>query len=203
MSDKSDRKTLNISRYSSRRLYNTGAGEYVTVDDIAKFIRDGHDIKVTDKKSGDDITGQILLQIISDQEAKSGSVLPTNILTDIVRSYTEEGKSLIPKFLSESFEVLKGQREKVSNSFLDQLSNPLDPQKAFNSFEAVREAQTEIAKSVMAAWLPRERKPTQKADEGSKNIDNASDDSDVSNELQLLKQQMEAMQKKLEKLEAK
>ncbi|MEL7429624.1 MAG: polyhydroxyalkanoate synthesis repressor PhaR [Pseudomonadota bacterium] len=205
MSRTDERKTLNISRYSSRRLYNTGAGEYVTVDDLARYIRDGHDIRVTDKKSGEDITSQILLQIIADQEAESGSVLPANILTDVVRSYTGDGKSLVPKFLSESFDVLKGHRQRVSDSLLDQLSNPLDPRKAINSFEALRDAQAEIAKSVLSAWLPASAK--KKTDDLSAQPDTTQDrdkpesTAEGSDELAELKAQMRDMQEKLQRLE--
>ena len=204
MAEKEERKTLQVSRYSSRRLYNTGAGEYVTVDELAQYIRDGHDICVTDKKSGEDITGQILLQIIADQEAKNGSVLPHNVLIDIVRSYAEDGKSLVPKFLSESFEVLKGHRQKVASSFFEQLSNPLDPQKAINSFEALREAQTDIAKSVIGAWMPKESRPSVNDKGMSETIDTDNNvDENMTDELKVLKEQMREMQEKLLKLEGK
>lgn len=205
MSRTEERKKLNISRYSSRRLYNTGAGEYVTVDDLARFIRAGHDIQVTDKKSGEDITSQILLQIIADQEAENGSVLPANILTDVVRSYAGDGKSLVPKFLSESFDVLKGHRQKVSDSLLDQLSNPLDPRKAINSFEALRDAQAEIAKSVLSAWLPAsaKKKTSDLPAQPDATQDGGSTEStaEVPDELRELKAQMRDMQEKLQRLE--
>ena len=192
-----DRKTLNISRYSSRRLYNTGAGEYVKVDDLAKYIRDGHDIKVTDKKTGEDITGQILLQIIADQEAESGSVLPTNILTDIIRNYSSDNKSIVPKFLSESFEVLKDHRKKLSSSLLEQVSNPLDPSKAINSFEALRDAQTDIAKSVLSAWLPKSKK-----DSSDNDVEESSDENEISmsEKLEELNKQMQEMKKTIDDL---
>ena len=183
-------------------MYNTGAGEYVTVDDLAKYIRDGHDICVTDKKSGEDITGQILLQIIADQEAEGGSVLPTNILTDIVRSYSTDAKSLVPKFLAESFEMLKDHRRKISSSLLEQMANPLDPQKAINSLDAWREAQTDITNSVLSAWLPKNTKPVEAGKENP-GEDSQPENASLSNELDALKRQMEEMQKKLDSLQKK
>jgi len=60
---------LLIKRYASRRLYNTETSDYVTLEDIAAFIRDGREVKIVDLKSGDDLTRQYLLQIIAHAEA--------------------------------------------------------------------------------------------------------------------------------------
>ena len=57
-------KPLLIKRYASRRLYNTETSDYVTLEDIAEFIRDGREVQIIDLKSGDDLTRQYLLQII-------------------------------------------------------------------------------------------------------------------------------------------
>ncbi|MDJ0614724.1 MAG: polyhydroxyalkanoate synthesis regulator DNA-binding domain-containing protein [Rhizobiaceae bacterium] len=205
MNNDQERKTLNISRYSSRRLYNTGAGEYVTVDELAKYIRAGHDIKVTDKKTGQDITGQILLQIIADQEAESGSVLPTNVLTDIVRHYSSETRNLVPSFLAESFERLKEHRQKISGSLLDQIANPLDPSKAINSFETLRSVQSDIVDSVLSAWLPKnsDSKKTQEHPAKDNSTTGKPQEDGLQDELEALKQQMAEMQNKIAALDKK
>ena len=59
-----------IKRYASRRLYNTETSDYVTLDDIAGFIRSGRDVQIIDLKSGDDLTRQYLLQIIAEHESR-------------------------------------------------------------------------------------------------------------------------------------
>ena len=59
------KETLLIKRYASRRLYNTETSDYVTLEDIAKFIHEGRDVQILDLKSGDDLTRQYLLQIIA------------------------------------------------------------------------------------------------------------------------------------------
>ena len=69
---------LLIKRYASRRLYNTETSDYVTLEDIAAFIRQGRDVQIVDLKSGDDLTRQYLLQIIAEQEGRGESVLPIN-----------------------------------------------------------------------------------------------------------------------------
>ena len=52
---------LLIKRYASRRLYNTETSDYVTLEDIAGFIRDGREVQIVDLKTGDDLTRQYLL----------------------------------------------------------------------------------------------------------------------------------------------
>ena len=88
-----------IKRYASRRLYNTETSDYVTLEDIARFIHDGRDVQILDLKSGDDLTRQYLLQIIAEHESRGDSVLPIDILTDIVRSYPTKANFIVPQFL--------------------------------------------------------------------------------------------------------
>ncbi len=107
---------LLIKRYASRRLYNTETSDYVTLDDIAGFIRDGRDVQIVDLKSGDDLTRQYLLQIIAEHESRGENVLPIQVLNDLVRSYTSEVQSVMPQFLAMSFEMLReGQSKMMQN----------------------------------------------------------------------------------------
>ena len=108
-----EKKTLMIKRYASRRLYNTETSDYVTLEDIARFIHDGRDVQILDLKSGDDLTRQYLLQIIAEHESRGKSVLPIDILTDLVRSYTTQATSIVPQFLEMSFQMLREGREKL------------------------------------------------------------------------------------------
>ena len=101
-----------IKRYASRRLYNTETSDYVTLEDIARFIHDGRDVQILDLKSGDDLTRQYLLQIIAEHESRGDSVLPVDILTDLVRSYATQVTSIVPQFLEMSFQMLREGREK-------------------------------------------------------------------------------------------
>ena len=97
-------KPLLIKRYASRRLYNTETSDYVTLEDIAIFIREGREVQIVDLKSGDDLTRQYLLQIIAEHESRGESVLGVDILTDLVRSYTVKRHRLC---LSSSKQALK------------------------------------------------------------------------------------------------
>ena len=102
-----------IKRYASRRLYNTETSDYVTLEDIARFIHDGRDVQILDLKSGNDLTRQYLLQIIAEHERRGDGVLPIDILTDLVRSYTTQANSIVPQFLEMSFQMLREGREKL------------------------------------------------------------------------------------------
>ena len=85
-----------ITRYSSRRLYNTNSSEYVTLEEISTLIKNGENIKIIDKQTGEDLTKQYLLQIISDIENKDGNVLPENMLTEIIKSYSNATEKIMP-----------------------------------------------------------------------------------------------------------
>ncbi len=131
-------KPLLIKRYASRRLYNTETSDYVTLEDIAGFIREGRDVQIVDLKSGDDLTRQYLLQIIAEHEANGENVLPTNVLTDLVRTYTTQAAQVMPQFLAASFEMLRESQSKM----LEQMTkgNPIAKMPGFEALRAQQEA---------------------------------------------------------------
>ena len=120
------KEKLLIKRYASRRLYNTETSDYVTLEDISGFIRDGRDVQIMDLKSGDDLTRQYLLQIIAEHESRGENVLPVDVLTDLVRSYTNQAASVVPQFLSMSFEMLRdGQNKMMENMGMNSMNSTL------------------------------------------------------------------------------
>jgi len=127
---------LLIKRYASRRLYNTETSDYVTLDDIAAFIREGREVQIIDLKSGDDLTRQYLLQIIADHESHGQSVLPVGVLTDLVRSYTTEVQSVMPQFLQMSFDMLRDGQSKMIENF----ANPLSSMPGYDAMKAQQQA---------------------------------------------------------------
>lgn len=142
-----DAKPLLIKRYASRRLYNTETSDYVTLEDIAGFIRDGREVQIVDLKSGDDLTRQYLLQIVAEHESRGESVLPIEVLTDLVRSYTTQAQSVVPQFLAMSFEMLReGQSHIVENMAR------ANPMAAMPGFDEMQRQQQAFMKSMMAGW---------------------------------------------------
>ena len=141
-------KPLLIKRYASRRLYNTETSDYVTLEDVAAFIRAGRDVQIVDLKSGDDLTRQFLLQIIAEHESRGENVLPLNVLTDLVKSYTTQAQSVVPQFLAQSFEMLRDGQTKIMEN-LTTIPNPLA---AMPGFEAMQRQQQAFLKSIMGGW---------------------------------------------------
>jgi polyhydroxyalkanoate synthesis repressor PhaR len=170
---------LLIKRYASRRLYNTETSDYVTLDDIAKFIRAGREVQIIDLKSGDDLTRQYLLQIIAEHESHGESVLPINVLTDLVRSYTTEVQSVVPQFLAMSFDMLRDGQSKM----MDTITNPLA---AMPGYEAMKAQQAAFMKAMTGGWAARSEKEDAKP---SKKED-----------LDEIKQQLAELQAKLSKI---
>ena len=139
---------LLIKRYASRRLYNAETSDYVTLDDIAGFIREGRDVEIIDLKSGEDLTRQYLLQIIAEHESRGENVLPVEVLTDLVRSYTSQAQSIVPQFLAMSFDMLREGQSKVMEN-IGAVPNPLAQMPGFEAMQAQQQA---FMKTMMAGW---------------------------------------------------
>ncbi len=74
-----------IKRYESRKLYDTEESRYVSLDEIAGWVRQGQEVKVVDNATGSDVTSQTLTQIILDEGRRGTSFLPSDLLHDLVR----------------------------------------------------------------------------------------------------------------------
>ena len=175
-------KPLLIKRYASRRLYNTETSDYVTLEDIAGFIRAGREVQIIDLKSGDDLTRQYLLQIVAEHESKGESVLPVGVLTDLVRSYTTNVQSIVPQFLAASFEMLREGQSKVMEN-LTAMPNPLA---SVPGFDALRKQQEAFLKTLMGG-VPGWQAP-------------APEEKPEGDDLAAIKRQLAELQAKLNKL---
>jgi polyhydroxyalkanoate synthesis repressor PhaR len=134
---------LLVKRYTSRRLYNTETSYYVTLDDIAGFIRDGRDVQIIDLKSGADLTRQYLLQIIAEHESRGESMLPIWVLNDLVRSYSNQANSVMPQFLQMSFDMLRVGQSKMMGNI-----NALSPLASVPGFEAMQAQQASFLRAM-------------------------------------------------------
>lgn len=188
-----DEKPLLIKRYASRRLYNTETSDYVTLEDISEFIRDGREVQIIDLKSGDDLTRQYLLQIIAEHESRGENVLPINVLTDLVRSYTTHATSMVPDFLSASFEMLQqGQSQMMENmAKANPLASSLNQMPGMDTIRAQQEAflkaMTGGGMPGMTGKAPEEGEPA-KGGDGDEGLDD-------------IKKQLAELQDKLSKLD--
>lgn len=178
-------KPLLIKRYASRRLYNTETSDYVTLEDIAGFIRDGREVQIIDLKSGDDLTRQYLLQIIAEHESRGESVLPVDVLNDLVRSYMTGKVSVVPEFLQQSFAMLRDRQAKVVENM-----NSMNPLAKMPGFDAMQAQQEAFMKAMTGGWpsTGAPQKPEQKPDPQN------------SEDLDAIKRQLAELQDKLSKL---
>lgn len=75
-----------IKRYSNRKLYDTDAKRYVTLEDVAEAIRRGEDVHVVDHVSGEDLTSVTMLQIIFEEQKRIGGLLPGVFLARLIQA---------------------------------------------------------------------------------------------------------------------
>jgi polyhydroxyalkanoate synthesis repressor PhaR len=95
-------KPVVVKKYANRRLYNTATSSYVTLEDLAKMIKDGGDFIVHDAKTNEDITRSVLTQIIVEQEQKGQNLLPISFLRQLIGFYGDSMQFLVPGYLEQA-----------------------------------------------------------------------------------------------------
>jgi polyhydroxyalkanoate synthesis repressor PhaR len=117
MSD-ATKSTVTIKKYANRRLYNTATSSYVTLDDLAKMVKEGVEFNVYDAKSSEDITRSVLTQIIVEEEGKAEhTLLPINFLRQLIGFYGDNMQWLVPKYLEHSMQTLSKNQEQLRTYF--------------------------------------------------------------------------------------
>ncbi|NNE54030.1 MAG: polyhydroxyalkanoate synthesis repressor PhaR [Sulfitobacter sp.] len=184
-----EKKPLLIKRYASRRLYNTETSDYVTLEDIAGFIRDGREVQIVDLKSGDDLTRQYLLQIIAEHESRGESVLPVEVLNDLVRSYMSGNVSVVPQFLKVSFDMLRDGQAKMMENMTS-----MNPMAKMPGMEVMQAQQEAFMRAMTRGWGAKGATGPENADEASGAEPEQGEDLDA------IKQQLAELQEKLSKM---
>ena len=96
-----------IKKYANRRLYNTESSTYITLEHLADMVRAKREFKVVDAKTGEDITHNVLTQIIMEEENGGKPMLPINFLRQLIAMYGGSMQSMVPQFLEESLEAFQ------------------------------------------------------------------------------------------------
>lgn len=94
-----------IRKYSDRRLYDTGASRYVKLDDIARMVRDGIDVRVVDGRTGKDLTHLIFTQIIVENAREREIALPLQLLTQLVRASDKATHDFLTWYLNNTLDL--------------------------------------------------------------------------------------------------
>jgi polyhydroxyalkanoate synthesis repressor PhaR len=100
-----------IKKYPNRRLYDTEESRYITLADIRNLVLSGTNLTVVDKKTGDDITRTILLQVISEQEQNGNAIMGKDFLIQVIRSYGGMAAEQVTEHLTRSLRELTTQME--------------------------------------------------------------------------------------------
>ncbi len=194
---------ITIKKYANRRLYNTGTSTYVTLEDLATMVKAGEDFLVHDAKTGEDITRQVLAQIIFEQENKEGqSLLPISFLRQLIRFYGDSMQMLVPRYLEVSIDSLTREQEKFRTQMAQAFGGS-----PFGALEDQVRRNMEMFERAFAMFTPFARREEQaaaaaaaaEADKGNPQPGGGSGAGEIDD----LKRQMEEMQKRLERLSDK
>jgi polyhydroxyalkanoate synthesis repressor PhaR len=185
-----------IKKYANRRLYNTAASSYVTLEHLSEMVREGVDFVVLDAKSGDDITRSVLTQIIFEQESRGQNLLPVQFLRRLIRFYGDQMQGFLPPYLEMSMETFTKAQEKMREN-ISRTFNATTPMAAF---EEQTQRNMAAFQQALSAWAPFSAAMPMPGVSGAKPATaptNAAE-SAKDEQLALLRQQMEAMQKQLD-----
>jgi polyhydroxyalkanoate synthesis repressor PhaR len=120
---------VHIRKYNDRRLYDTGASRYVKLDDIARMVRDGSDVRVVDGRTGKDLTHIILTQIILEEVKERQIALPLQRLTQIVRASDKATHDFFAWYLNSTLDLYQKAENAVNTKLSaakNAVSTPLD-----------------------------------------------------------------------------
>ncbi|SFP89971.1 polyhydroxyalkanoate synthesis repressor PhaR [Sphingomonas rubra] len=98
---------VTIKKYANRRLYNTETSSYITLEHLAAMTREGRDFKVVDARTDEDITHNVLTQIIMEEESRGQAMLPTDFLRQLIGMYGNSVQAMVPQYLEASLDGLQ------------------------------------------------------------------------------------------------
>lgn len=198
-----------IKKYANRRLYNTGSSSYVTLENLAEMVKAGTDFVVYDAKTNEDITRQVLTQIIFEEENAEGAqnLLPIAFLRQLIGFYGNQMQSFVPSYLEASMDAFTKQQERMREQMSGTFGVGLTGTPGFGLFdEQVRQNMALFDRAMKmftpafvpgAAGAPPPRSAAAPAGEAEPAAPSAGNNPD---QIADLKNQLEAMQKQIEKL---
>ncbi|MEG3146320.1 polyhydroxyalkanoate synthesis repressor PhaR [Sphingomonas sp. RT2P30] len=179
---------VTIKKYANRRLYNTETSSYITLDHLAAMTREGRDFKVVDAKTEEDITHNILTQIIMEEESRGQTMLPVNFLRQLISMYGDSMQAMVPGYLDASMDSFRRNQEQFKSAV----------EGAFASSPFANTPFAELAKRNMAMFEAAAQafKPGAKPGEATFTATAASKDDEIA----ALKAELGRLNDKIEKL---
>ena len=185
---KTDDGVVVIKKYANRRLYNTATSAYVTLDDLARMVREGVDFQVFDAKSNEDLTRQILTQIIFEEESRGEALLPVQFLRQLIGFYGNPVQNVLPSYLEMSLENFTRQQEQ----FRGQMTKVLGATPGAGIMDEAIKRNMAMFQQAMRMWPG--LTPAQRAGEAPQAAPGASDPLDE------MRRQMDEMRSQIERL---
>jgi len=102
-----------IKKYPNRRLYDTRTSSYITLADVKQMVLKHEDFQVIDAKSGDDLTRQILLQIILEEESGGVPMFSSDLLSQMIRSYGNAMQGFMGSYLEKNLEAFQSMHKAI------------------------------------------------------------------------------------------
>ena len=188
-----------IKKYANRRLYNTGTSTYVTLEDLAEMVKRGEDFNVQDAKTGEDITHPVLTQIIFELENKDGqNMLPVPFLRQLISFYGDQMQMVVPSFLEQSMIAFAKEQERFREQMKSAMGkSPMDMMKLTTPIKAIEEQtrrNIEMFQNAMRLFSPF---PPSASGNPRACPEPKKEPAEKSEELQELKDQIAAMQRKI------
>jgi polyhydroxyalkanoate synthesis repressor PhaR len=141
-----------IKKYPNRRLYDTAESRYITLADIRKLVVDRVDFIVLDKKTQDDITRSILLQVIAEQEQQAEPAMSRDFLAQIIRSYGGALPGVMSSYLEQSMKLFSAQQREIRDRVKSVVGvDPVDTvtQIAQKNYQRWRAVQDDIYRTIL------------------------------------------------------
>jgi polyhydroxyalkanoate synthesis repressor PhaR len=135
-----------IKKYANRRLYNTRSSKYITLDYLAELTRKDVQFQVVDAKSGEDITHNVLTQIIMDEENAGQGMLPVNFLRQIISLYGDSMQGLVPQFLESSMDNFRKNQKQVQDAIETAITS--------GPFGSIAKQNIEMMRAARDAFIP-------------------------------------------------
>ena len=112
-----------IKKYPNRRLYDTKTSSYITLADVKQMVLKQEEFQVVDAKSGEDLTRQILLQIILEEESGGVPMFSSELLSQLIRFYGHAMQGLMGTYLEKNIrafqDIQKALQEQSSRMYGD------------------------------------------------------------------------------------
>ncbi len=186
---------ITIKKYANRRLYNTAESSYVTLDHLAKMVKEGTDFVVYDAKTREDITHSVLTQIIVEEEGKGQNLLPISFLRQLISLYGDNLQWLVPNYLDYSMRAFARNQEQIRHYFQDTMAGMFP----FGAFEEMGKQNVAMFQQAMKMFTPFS---PEDEDQAAANGEAQTATPDEGKSIEELQKQLDALQKQLRSMQS-